>query len=70
VALSQSGGKLPQEQARDLVDKLAGGQWTHDYGLTAQQGAKSLGLNVTTGYCWVDPRADAAIPAGEAVAID
>jgi hypothetical protein len=28
-----------------MVEKLAGRQWTHNYGLTAQE-AKSLGLNV------------------------
>lgn len=41
-------GKLPNQQAMDLADKLAGGQWTHDYGLTATE-AKSLGLSVITG---------------------
>jgi hypothetical protein len=37
-----------EEQAKALVDKLAGGQWTHDYGLTATE-AQSMGLNVKTG---------------------
>jgi Serine dehydrogenase proteinase len=32
-ALELIGDKLLNEQAKDLVDKLAGGQWTHDYGL-------------------------------------
>ena len=47
-ALELIGDKLPQEQASDLVEKLAGGQWTHDYGLTAEA-AQGLGLNVKTG---------------------
>jgi len=47
-AMELIGDKMPKEQANDLVDKLAGGQWTHDYGLTAKE-AKSLGLNVTAG---------------------
>lgn len=42
------GDKLPKEQADKLVEKLAGGQWTHDYGLTAKE-AKSLGFNITSG---------------------
>jgi len=42
------GDKLQRDQAKDLVEKLAGGQWTHDYGLTATE-AKGLGLNVKTG---------------------
>jgi len=47
-ALELIGDKLPPDKAADLVDKLAGGQWTHDYGLTANE-AQSLGLNVKTG---------------------
>ncbi|HMK80645.1 MAG TPA: ATP-dependent Clp protease proteolytic subunit [Xanthobacteraceae bacterium] len=47
-ALELVGDKLPEEKAKRLVDALASGQWTHDYGLTATE-AKSLGLNVTTG---------------------
>lgn len=47
-ALELIGDKLRGEQAKDLVEQLAGGQWTHDYGLTANE-AKSLGLNVKTG---------------------
>jgi ClpP class serine protease len=42
------GDKMPGERAKDLVEKLAGGHWTHDYGLTANE-ARSLGLNVTSG---------------------
>lgn len=42
------GEKVPKEQAKDLVEKLAGGHWIYDYGLTATE-AKSLGLNVTAG---------------------
>jgi ClpP class serine protease len=47
-ALELMANKLPGEQAKDLVEKLASGHWTHDYGLTAKE-AKSLGLNVVTG---------------------
>ena len=47
-AIELIGDKLPTEQAKNLVDKLAGGQWTHDYGLTAKE-AQTLGLNVKTG---------------------
>jgi ClpP class serine protease len=47
-ALELLGDRLPEEQAKALVETLAGGQWTHDYGLTAKE-AKSLGLNVKIG---------------------
>ncbi len=47
-AMELIGDKLPKDQAKGLVENLAGGQWTHDYGLTAKE-AKSLGLNVKTG---------------------
>jgi len=47
-ALELIADKMPHEQAKDLVESLAGGQWTHDYGLTAKE-ATSLGLNVKTG---------------------
>ena len=42
------GDKLPNEPAKELAEKLAGGQWTHDYGLMEKE-AKSLGLNVKAG---------------------
>lgn len=42
------GDDMPADKARELVDTLAGGQWTHDYALTADQ-AKKLGLKVKTG---------------------
>ena len=35
-------------KAEQLADKLAGGHWTHDYALTAEE-AKSLGLPVQVG---------------------
>lgn len=47
-ALELLGDNLPAQQAADLVDKLAGGQWTHDHGLDARE-AKALGMNVKTG---------------------
>jgi ClpP class serine protease len=47
-AIELIGDKLSEEQAKNLAENLAGGQWTHDYGLTAAE-AKSLGLNVSTG---------------------
>jgi ClpP class serine protease len=37
--------RLEQAQAEALADKLAGGQWTHDYALTATE-ARELGLPV------------------------
>jgi ClpP class serine protease len=47
-ALELLADKMPEERAKALVDKLAGGQWTHDYALTAKE-AQELGLNVKTG---------------------
>jgi ClpP class serine protease len=47
-ALELIGDRLPSEKAVALVDKLAGGQWTHDYALTAKE-ARDLGLNVKSG---------------------
>jgi len=47
-ALELIGDRLPSEKAIALVDKLAGGQWTHDYALTAKE-ARDLGLNVKSG---------------------
>jgi ClpP class serine protease len=47
-AIELIGDKLPQERATELAEKLAGGQWTHDYGLTAKE-AESLGLNIKIG---------------------
>jgi ClpP class serine protease len=46
-ALELVGDKMPEDRAKTLVDKLAGGQWTHDYALTAKE-AQDLGLNVKT----------------------
>jgi ClpP class serine protease len=40
--------RLEQAAAEQLAEKLAGGQWTHDYALTAQE-ASALGLPVTVG---------------------
>ena len=40
--------RLDQATAEALAAKLAGGQWTHDYALTAAEAA-SLGLPVTVG---------------------
>jgi len=40
--------RLDQASAEKLAEKLAGGQWTHDYALTAQE-AGALGLPVTVG---------------------
>jgi ClpP class serine protease len=47
-ALELIADRLPSEKAIALVDKLAGGQWTHDYALTAKE-ALDLGLNVKSG---------------------
>lgn len=47
-ALELIGDQLPSEKATRLVDKLAGGQWTHDYALTAKE-AIELGLPVKSG---------------------
>ena len=40
--------RLPQAAAEQLAEKLAGGHWTHDYALTAQE-AGELGLPVIVG---------------------
>jgi ClpP class serine protease len=40
--------RLDQASAEALADKLAGGHWTHDYALTAEEAA-SLGLPVRVG---------------------
>ena len=40
--------RLDQASAEKLAEKLAGGHWTHDYALTAQEAAV-LGLPVTVG---------------------
>lgn len=50
-ALELIGDRLAPDKAKELVDNLASGQWTHDYGLTAEE-ARSLGLNVRSG---IDP---------------
>ena len=47
-ALELLADKMPADQAKILVEKLAGGYWTHDYALTAEE-AKNLGLNVNVG---------------------
>lgn len=47
-ALELVANKMPEEKAKALVEKLASGQWTHDYALTAKE-AQELGLNVKTG---------------------
>jgi ClpP class serine protease len=47
-ALELIGDRLPAAAAESLVDKLAGGQWTHDYALTATE-AKEIGLNIKLG---------------------
>ncbi len=40
--------QMELSKAEALAEKLAGGQWTHDYALTAEE-AKALGLPVRTG---------------------
>jgi ClpP class serine protease len=40
--------RLDQAAAEKLAEKLAGGHWTHDYALTAEE-ARALGLPVTVG---------------------
>jgi hypothetical protein len=40
--------RMEQGAAEALADKLAGGHWTHDYALTAEEAA-SLGLPVKVG---------------------
>jgi hypothetical protein len=40
--------RLDQAAAEDLAAKLAGGHWTHDYALTAEE-ARTIGLPVTVG---------------------
>jgi len=47
-ALDLIGDRMPSDTAKALVDKLAGGQWTHDYALTKSE-AQELGLNVKAG---------------------
>lgn len=40
--------QMEQAKAEELADKLAGGHWTHDYALTADE-ARDLGLPVVVG---------------------
>ncbi len=40
-------GKLPDEAAKQLAEKLSTGTWTHDYPITPEQ-AREFGLNVST----------------------
>lgn len=47
-ALELVADRISPERAEDLIENLAGGQWTHDYGLTAGE-ARNLGLEVTVG---------------------
>jgi ClpP class serine protease len=47
-ALELIGARLSPDKANNLVEKLAGGQWTHDYAITAKE-ALELGLNVKSG---------------------
>jgi ClpP class serine protease len=47
-ALELIGTRFSPERANGLIDKLAGGQWTHDYAITAKE-ALDLGLNVKSG---------------------
>jgi ClpP class serine protease len=47
-ALELIGDKMSEERAKELVEKIASGQWTHDYALTAKD-AQELGLNVKIG---------------------
>jgi ClpP class serine protease len=47
-AMDLVGAQMQPEKAKKLVDILAGGQWTHDYAVTASQ-AKEIGLNVRDG---------------------
>jgi len=47
-ALELVSDKMPEAQAKALIEKLAGGQWTHDYALTAKE-AQELGLPVKSG---------------------
>jgi len=47
-ALELIGDQISSEKANKLVDKLASGQWTHDYAITAKE-ALELGLNVKSG---------------------
>ena len=37
--------RMEESQAKALVEKLAGGHWTHDYALTARE-AEALGLPI------------------------
>ena len=39
--------KLPEDQARQLAEKLSVGTWTHDYPITPEQ-AREFGLEVST----------------------
>ena len=40
--------RIDKAAATEIAEKLAGGHWTHDYALTAQEAA-ALGLPVKTG---------------------
>lgn len=40
-------GKMPEDKAQRIAERLSQGYWTHDYPITVEE-AKELGLNVTT----------------------
>ena len=40
-------GKMPEDKAEELADKLSQGYWTHDYPITVEE-ARKMGLNVST----------------------
>jgi ClpP class serine protease len=42
-----AGRRIPAEQANALADRLATGQWTHDYPITVDE-ARTLGFTVST----------------------
>ena len=60
---SIAGEHFPADQAAQLADLLASGNWTHDYPIQVEE-ARGMGSNVSDGGSHRDLPADEPVPAG------